>query len=109
MTDKSFIVSKTIVEWLLLYNFTVWLIFSITYRSIDFPKHFDVPPTFQHTLDTSMFYAFMIQTQMYGTDIVAKTPTGRALVAVQGVMAWGQTIVFLAPWLAISAVRKPTT
>lgn len=104
MVPRHFIIPKYIVGYLLLYNFFVWLTFAIVYRLIDFTKHFEVPDTFMpgHWSETA-YYAFMVQTQMYGTAVVPKTPFGRGVVGIHAAMAWAQTIVFLAPWVALSA------
>lgn len=85
-----------------MYNFATWMLFCIVYRSVDFPRHFKVPEDFRHDLSTTGYYAFQVQTQMYGTDIVPATSFGRAVVSLHGLLAWSQTIVFLAPWIAIT-------
>jgi hypothetical protein len=104
MLPRHFVIPKHIVGYLLLYNFTVWLIFAVTYRLIDFHKHFAVPDYFSdgHWSETS-YYAFMVSTQMYGTAIVPKTALGRGLVSIHATLAWAQTIIFLAPWVVLTA------
>lgn len=99
---RHLIVSKKIIAWLLAYNLATWLVFTIAYNALDFPKHFDVPDAFDDTWDAVAYYAFQVQTQMYGTNIVPKTRTGRTIVALHGVLAWSQMVVFLAPWIAVS-------
>lgn len=100
MTSRTFTVSKRIVGYLLIYNFFVWLFFAVLYRYIDFAKHFDVPEGFEQTWDTTSYFAYMVQTQMFGTNIVPKTPLSRGLVSAQSTLAWTQTVIFLAPWFA---------
>ncbi len=104
MVPRHFVIPKHIVGYLLLYNFFVWLTFAVTYRLIDFTKHFAVPDTFRpnHWSETA-YYAFMVQTQMYGTAITPKTDVGRGLVGLHAVLAWSQTIIFLAPWVVLSS------
>jgi hypothetical protein len=104
MVPRHFVIPKHIVGYLLLYNFFVWLTFAIIYRLIDFAKHFSVPDFFMPSnWSETSYYAFMVQTQMYGTAVVPKTPFARGLVAVHAAMAWSQTIIFLAPWVVLSA------
>ena len=98
--DEHFVVSKKIAAWLLAFNFTVWLTFTVIYGLIDYRKHFDVPASHDGSWSATAYFALMVQTQMFGTSNTPKTATGRALVAVQGVFAWAQTIIFLAPWIA---------
>lgn len=104
MVPRHFIIPKHIVGYLLLYNFAVWLLFAVIYRLVNFTRHFSVPDTFapNHWSETA-YYAFMVQSQMYGTAITPKTSFGRGLVAAHGVLAWSQTIIFLAPWVVLSA------
>lgn len=105
MIPRHFVIPKNIVGYLLLYNFTVWLIFAVTYRLIDFHKHFAVPDFFNadgQWSETS-YYAFMVSTQMYGTAIVPQTTLGRTLVSVHALLAWSQTVIFLAPWVVLTA------
>jgi serine acetyltransferase len=106
MTDRTFSIPKRIVAYILLYNFFLWLTFAVVYRRIDFETHFDVPQDFDHGWSWTAYYAFQISTQMYGTTIVPKTTTGRTLVAIHGLFAWAQTVVFLAPWIAITSYSK---
>lgn len=98
-TQSHFIVSKKIIAWLFVYNIITWALFTLAYLRLDFKTDFEVPPTFEQTFDTVAYFAWQVQTQMFGTNIVPKTQRGRALVAVHGLFAWSQTIVFLAPWL----------
>lgn len=106
MTDRSFSIPKRIVAYILLYNFVLWLTFAVTYRLIDFEKHFEVPPNYDGTWSWTAYYAFQVSTQMYGTNIVPKTTKGRTIVAIHGLFAWAQTVVFLAPWIAITSYAK---
>ena len=99
MQQQHFLVSKTIIAWLLVYNLATWFTFASVYMSLDFGQHFKVPDDFHKSWDTVGYFAWQIQTQMFGTDIVPKTSKARAIVAVQGLFAWSQTIVFLAPWI----------
>ena len=95
---KGFVVSRELIAGLLGYNLLVWMIFSLVYYKLDFVKHFDVPPGYVHTPDTAMYFSWQVSSQMFGTNLIPKTRTGRVLVAVHGVLAWTQTIIFLAPW-----------
>jgi hypothetical protein len=106
MTDRTFSIPKRIVASILLYNFLLWLTFAVTYRLVDFDKHFNVPEEFDGNWSWTAYYALQVSTQMYGTSIVPKTNTGRTLVAIHGVLAWAQTVIFLAPWIAISSYSK---
>lgn len=94
----GFVVSPELIGGLLLYNLVVWLVFSVVYNTIDFPKHFDVPDYYTHTLDNSMYFSWQVQSQMFGTNVIPRTKKGRIIVALHGVFAWTQTIIFLAPW-----------
>jgi len=93
------VISKQFVAGLLLYNLLSWAIFSVVYHNVDIKKHFEVPEGFYQTFDVTAYFAWMVQTQMYGTDIIPKTAFGRGLVSIQGLLAWSQTIVFLAPFV----------
>lgn len=99
MQHNHFLVSKRIIAWLLVYNLLVWFAFASVYMSMDFKEHFRVPDDFQQSWDTVGYFTWQVQTQMFGTDIIPKTTRGRSIVAVQGLFAWSQTIVFLAPWI----------
>lgn len=98
-------ISKEFIAGLLLYNLVSWAIFALVYSRVDFKTHFDVPARFEQTFDTTAYFSWQVQTQMYATDIIPKTAFGRGLVSVQGLLAWSQTIVFLAPFV-ISHSRK---
>lgn len=101
VTDAHFVAAKQIVVYLLSFNFAIWVVFSFVYRYIDFAKHFDVPDSYSRSFDQSMYYAFQVQSQMYGTPITPKTRLGRTLVGIQGTLAWSQMVIFLAPWVAV--------
>jgi hypothetical protein len=104
ITKPHFVAAKRIVAYLMIYNFFIWFVFSLIYRYIDFKKHFVVPDTYKRTWDESVYFSFQVQSLTYATSNVPKTQTGRSLVAIQGCLAWLQTIIFLAPWIA---VRRP--
>jgi hypothetical protein len=106
MVDKTFSIPKRIIGNILLYNFTVWLVFAVTYKLIDFETHFEVPPQYDGGWSWTAYYALQVSTQMYGTSIIPKTTTARTIVSIHCVMAWVQTVIFLAPWIAISAYAK---
>ena len=106
MTERTFSIPKRIIASILVYNLLVWFTFALTYRLIDFKKHFEVPADFEHSWSWTAYYAFQISSQMYGTTIVPKTSTGRTIVAIHGLFAWAQTVVFLAPWIAITSYAK---
>lgn len=101
ISKPRFVAAKRIVFYLMTYNFVIWVVFSLIYRFIDFKKHFVVPDTYRRTLDESVYFSFQVQSLTFATPNLPKTQTGRSLVAIQGCLAWLQTIVFLAPWIAI--------
>jgi hypothetical protein len=92
------LVSIDFIRWLLAFNFIVWLSFTLIYQNIDFAKHFQVPPNFQHSFSETAYYSFQCVVQMYGVDYVPKTALGRTIVSFQSFLTYSVFIIMLAPW-----------
>jgi hypothetical protein len=102
ITDSSsgrtgLLISIHFIRWLLVYNVAIWFTFALIYHGIDFNKHFDVPHS-DGSFSEAAYYSWQCTTQMYGTDVVPKTTTGRTLVSIQSFLTYSQFVILLAPW-----------
>lgn len=101
-----FHISRKIILYVLLYNLFLWALFAAIYYLDDFQKHFDVPDYWKPSASNAMYFSIAVQSQGFGTNIVPKTDFGRTVVAVQSVLAWGASLVFLVPWLSVTIHPK---
>lgn len=92
------IAGNKFLKGLLVYNALIYILFVGIYHTIDFEKHFDLPPGTRADTGFIMYYTWLSHCNVMAGECVPKTSTGRQILAYHILMSWGVILVMLAPW-----------